>query len=339
MSLCGPLLAIALSAAAGAPKAVVLLAPEDRALVMGPVISSVQSQLSDLAVELRVEPVDRLEGSLAARMSAADAVQGALAVIWLDLNPGEPIFIYVAEPKGHRIFVRNLDWDSAGAHYAASGLIVRSAVQALLAGGSIGFEPPAGERASPSGPDPFLRVPKDPGVSLAVRLSYTPSLLAPDLPARHGADLGVQVGFGAHLYAGAGYRLYPLVFKRMSEWAVAFMSRHPIWLAAGGRTELGPLEVGLDLCATLDPVGIQISVSGPWRVPAPPQINIRWLAGPSAWAAIRLVGRLSAVAGLGVDFPLGASNYVIEQSGKRGVVLEPYEVQPRASLGLRWDAL
>lgn len=338
MSLCVPLLALALSASAGAPKTVVLLAPENRALVMGPVISAVQSQLSDLAVELRVEPVDRLEGSLAARMSAAGAVQGALAVIWFDLNPGEPIFVYVADPKSHRIFARNVDWDTAGGHYAASGLIVRSAVQALLAGRSIGFEAPAGDKTQPPGPDPFLRVRQGPDVSLAVRVGYAPSLLAPGLAVRHGADLGLQVGLGTHFYAGANYRLYPTAYRRLTADSFALLSRHPISLSAGGRMELGPLEVGLELAATLDPVGIEIGVTSPWLVPAPPQTNFRWLLGPSAWAALRLVGRVSAVAGLGVDFTLGQHKYLVADD-QRGVVLEPYEAQPRAFLGLRWDAL
>jgi hypothetical protein len=334
------LLLVTLSSAAPAPRAVVLLAPENRALVLGPVVSAVQSQLSDLAVELRVEPVQKLEGSLAARMSAAGTVQGALAVIWLDLNPGEPIFVYVADPRSHRIFARNVDWDPAGGHFAASGLVVRSAVQALLAGRSIGFETPAGETARAAGPDPIVRGEPQPDVNLAVRISYVPGLLAQDVGLLHGAELGVQVGFGPHLYAAAGYRFFPSFLKQVSDYALALVSRHPISLAAGGRLALGRLELGLELTATLDPVRVEVRPFSLFLVPPSPQTEPRWLVGPTAWASVRMVGNLSAVAGLGIDLPVGTRDYLVKAvSGESSTLLRLYPVQPRASIGLRWDAL
>jgi hypothetical protein len=335
------LLLVTLSSAAPAPRAVVLLAPENRALVLGPVVSAVQSQLSDLAVELRVEPVQKLEGSLAARMSAAGTVQGALAVIWLDLNPGEPIFVYVADPRSHRIFARNVDWDPAGGHFAASGLVVRSAVQALLAGRSIGFEAPAGDTARAAGPDPFVRGEPERGFSMAVRVGYALGLLAQDARALHGAELALQVGYGPHLFAAAQYRLYPSFLRRLSQYSEALLSRHPISLAAGGRLELGPLEVGLELTATLDAVAIEVHVLGPWQLAAPePQTDLRWLLGPTAWATMRVVGGLSVVAGIGLDMPLGARDYLVTGADdKPATLLKLYSAQPRASIGLQWEAL
>ena len=51
------LLTLAMSLGA---RPVVVLAPEDRTHILGPVIQSLQAQLADLPVELKVEPVAKL---------------------------------------------------------------------------------------------------------------------------------------------------------------------------------------------------------------------------------------------------------------------------------------
>ncbi len=340
MLLCAPLLSLALSAAAATPRAVVLLAPDNRVLVLGPVISAIQSQLSDLPVHLRVEPVPKLEGSLAARMGAVGAMQEALAVIWLDLNPGEPIFVYVADPSSHRIFARNVDWDPGGGHFAASGLVVRSAVQALLAGQIIGFAAPASQAARPAGPDPFPRLAPERGLSAAVRIGYAPALFASEVETLHGAEVAIQVGYGPHLYAAAGYRIYPSFLKREQQYSLALVNRHPVSLAAGGRLAIGRFELGLELAATLDAVRIEVRILQPFLAGPPPQTDVRWLLGPTAWVSMRIVGSLSAVAGVGFDAPLGARDYdVTGASGQVTTLVKLYSVQPRMSVSLRWDAL
>ncbi len=341
MPLSGSLLALALCTAAGAPKAVVLLAPEDRVLVLGPVVSAIQSQLSDLSVELRVEPVPKLQGSLAGRMEAAGTVQGALAVIWLDLNPGEPIFVYVADPASHRLFARNVDWDPGGGHFAASGLVVRSAVQALLAGRSIGFEAPASPGARPDGPDPFPPVAAEQGLTAAVRVGYSPATFASDVGALHGAELALQLGYGPHFYAAASYRLFPSFLLRDGEYSIAVFNRHPVSLASGARVALGRFQLGLELAGTLDLVRVEVHVLQEFQVGPAPQTLARWLIGPTAWASFRLAGSLSAVATMGFDLPLGARDYIIApaNNGDPIDILTLGSVQSRASLGLRWDLL
>jgi hypothetical protein len=65
----------------------------------------VQAQLADLPVELQVVPVQKIERFLGSQMSVARQVAGpdGLAVVWLELSPGDPVFVYVADTRHNRV--------------------------------------------------------------------------------------------------------------------------------------------------------------------------------------------------------------------------------------------
>ncbi|MGC4121055.1 MAG: hypothetical protein QM765_42055 [Myxococcales bacterium] len=331
-----------LSLALGA-QPVVLLSPEDRSLILGPIVQSVQAQLSDLPVELRVEPVKRLEGFLGAQMKVARQVAGpdGLAVVWLELLPGDPVFVYVADPQHNRVLARSIDWDGALGHLEAVGLIIRSSVEALLAGQQIGFEAPeapkTGIKPFPKQPEP--EKPGDWSPHLGLAAGYSLSTPGGDAPLLHGVDVAAHFGIGDHLFLTGGYRVIPSFLERAGSYAIAVATRHPFWLGVGGQLRLGPVQLGGNLACNLDVVDIEIKSVGPWLRISPPHEQVIVSLAPTLMAAVSIVGPLSLFLEGGVDVPLNERHYYTQGPAGRGVVLTPWEAQPRGTIGLRVDAL
>ena len=336
-------LLVSLSMALGA-QPVVLLSPEDRSLILGPIVQSVQAQLADLPVELRVQPVQRLEGFLGAQMKVARQAAGAesLAVIWLELSPGDPVFVYVADPQRNRVLARSVDWDGALGHLEAVGLIVRTSVQALLAGQQIGFEAPGGPR--PAGPEqaPPQAVPVPKGEQLfhlGFKVGYAPSTPGGEAPMLHGLDASVFAGLGAHLLISGGYRVIPAFLERANPYSLALVSRHPFWLGVGGRLTFGRLQLGAEAACNVDLVNLEMKDVGPWIRLSPPHQQVIVSFAPSVSLAVTLIAPLSVYVEGGVDVPLNERHYFTEGPAGRAVVLTPWQVQPRAAVGLRVEVL
>lgn len=326
-----------------AQRPVVLLSPEDRSHILGPVVQSVQAQLSDLPVELVLQPVPRLEGFLGAQMKVARQVAGpeGLAVVWLELSPGDPIFVYVADPQRNRVLARSVDWDGALSHLEPVGLIVRASIQALLAGQQIGFEAPAPPKGPPRDepPPPLPPVRSEKGFRLGLSLGYAPTLVGGVAPLLHGLDASLSAGWGEHLFLTGGYRVIAPFLMRANPYALAYVSRHPLWFGAGGRARFGPLQLGGELACGVDLVNIDMKEVGPWVSVAPPHEQVVVSLAPTVFGAYRIVDPLSVYLSVGVDVPINERHYYTQGPGGRAVVVTPWEVQPRAAVGIRLDIL
>lgn len=335
-------LASALSLALGA-QPVVLLSPEDRSLILGPIVQSVRAQLSDLPVELNVEPVKKLEGFLGAQMKVARQVAGpdGLAVIWLELSPGDPVFVYVADPRHNRVLARSVDWDGALGHLEAVGLIIRSSVQALLEGQQIGFEAPeapkAGTKPFPKQPEPE---PDQRFFHLGLSAGYTLSSLGDDAPLQNGVDAAAYLGLGRYAYVTGGYRALPSFLKQSGSYSIAVITRHPFWLAVGGKATFADrVQLGGDLGCNVDVVDVEIKWVSPWLQISPPHEQVVVSLAPTVYLAVRVVGPLGVFLSGGLDVPLNDRHYNTRGPAGTGVVITPWEVQPRGAVGLRVDAL
>jgi hypothetical protein len=97
----------------------------------------------------------------------AAARLGALTVFWLDTSLGEQLFLYIAEPGGGRVLVRTVEAADETERLESMALIVRSTVEALLAGGHLGIERSAGAATPPASTPPASRRPW-----FGVRLGY-----------------------------------------------------------------------------------------------------------------------------------------------------------------------
>jgi hypothetical protein len=329
---------VTLSLALGA-RPVVLLSPEDRTSILGPVIQSLQAQLSDLPVELKVVPVPRLEGSLGAQMRVARQMAGpqGLAVVWLEINPGDPVFVYVSDPQRNRVLARSVDWDGAMGHLEPVGLIVRSSVQALLDGQVIGFE--ANPTVAKDKPPPLPRPPRIP-LHLGVTAAYTPSFMASTPQVLHGFDAGIYGAWSDFVYLALRYRVYPsFLVWGTDNYSVAQISRHPISVVLGGRYPLGRLRIGAELAATFDVVDIENQKASVWIAPAASNEQVVFTLDPAVLLDVQIIDMLSAYAACGVDVPVGERRYLIYGPAGKAAVLTPWEVQPRVIIGLRFQIL
>jgi len=331
-------LLVSLSLALGA-RPVVLLSPEDRSLILGPVIQSLQAQLSDLPVDLRVEPVPKLEGILGAQMRVARQVAGedGLAVVWLELSPGDPVFVFVADPQRNRVLARSIDWDGALGHLEAVGLIVRSSVQALLAGESIGFEAaPISKTGSPM-PAPVAR---ESPYHLGLSIDYTPSKIASDAPVMHAVGLAIDGGYKEHFFAVLEYRLTaPFLHSGTDRCSIAQVWRHSVSLGAGGRITYGRFRFGGDLSGTLQIVRLeaqQVEDCTKFWTLDPPRSNVVFSISPTVSASVTIVRPLSVFIAAGIDIPLGERRFFLSESDTQ-TVITPWSVQPRGTVGLRFE--
>ncbi len=329
------LLCLSLTAMGTRPITVVM--PEKRIFILGPVLQAVQAQLSDLPVKLKIERVAQWEnGGLAAQMRAVPkfATEDAVAVIWFDLSPGDPIFIYVADPHKGRVLVRSVDWDGALGHLEAVAVVVRSSIQALLYGQNIGFEAytPPGTLAQQSSyqenkPTPF---------QFSLRLGYAPSVIADNLPVLHGLGIAATFEWKNRFYAGLEYRLVDSFIKKKSQYVMVVVHRHPFSVVVGGRRRTGRWELSGELALSAHLVNMDIREVIHWPSLPPPQNQYLYSVGPSVMGRVLLLKSWSAFVGLGTDIAIGEKRYLIDgQSG--GVLLDPWRFQWRGLAGFQWD--
>lgn len=323
-----------------AAKPVVLLSPEDRSLILGPVIQSVEAHLSDLPVELRVEPVPRLDPSLAAQMKAARQVAGeeAVAVIWLELSPGDPVFVYVADLKRNRVGARSVDWDGALGHLEAVGLIVRSSVQAILSEDkSFGFEAPSVMEKTRSRGRPVAEEQRR--AHLGFSIAYSLGEVSPDAPLAHAASISIFAGWGDHLYAELGYRFaVPFLQRGSDRCSVAQIWRHALSAGAGARFRKGSFTFGGEIAGVAQIVGLEIKVvEGCDWAQAEDQDHVLLAIAPTLFASLSIAEPLSLFAAVSADIFPRERRYLIDGPGGRGAALTPWAVQPRAAIGLRFE--
>jgi len=260
-------------------------------------------------------------------------------VVWLELSPGDPVFVYVADTRHNRVLARSIDWDGALGHLEAVGLIIRSAVQALLEGQQIGFEAP---EAPKPGTKPFPKQPEsapgpDWGVHLGLAAGYSLSIPGGSAPLQHGVDAAAFLGIGDHLFLTGGYRAVPSFWKRGDAYSIATVTRHPFWLGGGGKLGFGPVRLGGSLACNVDVVDIDVSVVVPWLETSPPHEQVIVSLAPTLFVAARLVGPLAVFLDGGFEVPLNERRYYTKGPAGPAVVLTPWEIQPRGALGLRVD--
>jgi hypothetical protein len=259
-----------------------------------------------------------------------------LAVVWMEISPGDPVFVYVADPKRNRVLARSVDWDGALGHLEAVGLIVRSSVQALLAGQTIGFE----AQPVPIRKDvPRPVQPAEVGnFHVGLMVGYTPELLGGEAPVTHGLDVAAAVGYGDYAFARLGYRFMAPFLRNWSTNSVALVWRNPFTLGVGAQLPLGRVRLGAEIAGTLDIVSLDTRDVGPWVATAPSQDQLIFSLTPSVFASVRVVDPLSLFLSVSADIPLTDRHYLVHLSmGRDQTILTPYEVQPRGVIGLRFD--
>ncbi len=336
-------ISLARNAAADAPKLDVIVRVTSSA--ERELLTRILGQVADLDVTLTTDDTP-LEATLPAQLTSADVLAAghhARVVVWfLPRNEGAGLLLCISEPAAGRVLVRAVQQSELGPLTSAAleeaALVVRNALRALAAGGTIGVERTV---YAPTKPKPVA----------------TP---APP-PPKHGGDLAAFGGLGAQigtdgvagnantaLWLGVRSRVFELRLDgsmgaptdTVSPYATFHIARDVLAIAASidvGRSASWDLDVGVRAGAiayvrtTRDPspsvVAAPLGVSGAGL--AGLEVRWRWRPTRAAWGIVALVG---------VDAVLGAPTFELATPTGFIHVFTPSVAQPRALLGFELEA-
>ncbi|HTB75383.1 MAG TPA: hypothetical protein VK762_19165 [Polyangiaceae bacterium] len=123
----------------------------------GALLGRLRGQIVDTAVEVVKVEAGPLEHDLQDQLRTAQALaqhEGAEAVVWCqraDADPSAELVVAIVVPRARRMLVRTVPQPAGSAALEAAAIVVRSVLEGLASGGTIGVETPAfGERPSPS---------------------------------------------------------------------------------------------------------------------------------------------------------------------------------------------
>jgi hypothetical protein len=344
--------------AAGPAASAIVLAFDAGSDAQGQVVTAIRAHMSGLPVEVvtvSVEPGHALNDRLATSGALA-ASRHALGTFDIEVGEGDSLLIFFTEADGETTLIRRLPPSKQGARVAfeQAAIVVRSLVEALLDGGSVGiapgaehsFEPeserPAPREASPpptSAPaasdqpasEPTERPPEERSTNeqLAITAGYSATQFAVGVPWQSGFSVGAQWLATPVLYAGVRYTFFPALTLASADAAFS-IERHPLEVLMGYR-EKGRLALNAELgiitdrvTRTTDRTAATLRATSPdarWVFAFAPRGGFSW----SPWKPVRASMRV------GADFVLTRYSYNVE-SGES--LLSPAWVRPRVELEL-----
>ena len=224
-------------------KTIVMLNEESASQEIEPLVRAVQGQMAEISIELMVHSTPSLPSKMSERVKIAEQIaheSSAVAVFWCDLESTDRVFLFLASPTGGRVLVRRLSGTSTAELEEAVAIIVRSSVEALLAGGEIGVKtkPKKIEQkeTEPSDKKTFHPL-------FDMRASYAISSISNYFPAIHGAELS----FGIRPYKQWAVRVGPRFSQMLERTERGFdisVERYPIFLGASFVGEIGRWTLG-----------------------------------------------------------------------------------------------
>jgi hypothetical protein len=331
-------------------------------------ITAIRAHVSGLPAEVVIVPVGQ-HRSLDARLAAAGSLAAsrqALGTFYIEIEPDGTLLVFFTEPDAEATLIRRLPPNGQGVRVALeqAAIVVRSLVEALLEGGSVGIAPessragsaPGGEaQAEPESPEegssaaaalpdrdespeqsrsettPEAESPEADSVRprIAITAGYTATDFASAMPWQSGFSGGFQWLATPVIYAGARYTVFP-TYTVATEDAVVAVGRRPIEALVGyhGASTLALNgEMGLLVDAATRET---VSTSESLRATSP---STRWMVSLAARAGFSWSpgSRIRASLRGGADFVLTRHAYRID-SAVAGP--SPHWVRPRMELEL-----
>ena len=317
--------------------AVVMIAERNDTATAEVVVRAVQAQLSDVSVALHVIWVDALASDLPSQISKAEEVakgSAAVAVIWCDLVRADRIYLYFAAPSGGRVLVRELAGSGTGGMAEALAIIVRSSVEAVLAGGEIGtvVPPKPKEEESDKRPQSAVAKVKDEG-RLAVTAAYELDVMSTSNLAVHAAAVALSLRLGDHVSLGVGYALSGLL-EAETDGAFLKLRRHPVWIGGSVFGRAGRVRLGLDLAFQLDVVTERTRATAAGVVPANGGHEVEPSIVPMFRVAVTVIPHLELFVAAGADIALRRTRYLVDTPDGSVELLTTWPVRPRVIAGL-----
>jgi hypothetical protein len=318
--------------------AVVMIAERHDEAASETVVRAVQAQLSDVSVALRVSWTDSLGPDLPAQIASAEALargSGAVAVFWCDLGRADRIYLYFAAPRGGRVLVRELEGSGAGGLAEALAIIVRTSVEAVIAGGEIGeIVPPrpAGDDEGAKRPPPSAAA-QTGGERLLLSLAYRLDVVSAEEPASHAAAVALSVRLAEHFALAAGYAIAsPL--EAEGHGVLLRVGRHPAWLGCRGIRRAGRLALaaGLDFQADFQTESVRALAAG--VTASRGDSEVRPSLVPGLRIGVLLFGRAELFLAAGADIALHRTRYLVETREGPREILSTWPVGPRVEAGV-----
>jgi hypothetical protein len=325
----------------GAPgEAVVMIAERRSEAETAPVLRAVQSQLSDLAVALQLVWVDELPAAMPDQIVAAEQIargSHAVAVFWCDLRAADRIYLYFAAPKGGRVLVRELSGAGEGGLAEALAIIVRSSVEAVLAGGEIGVvvapPPPEAKPEDEGVTAPKPPPPSGPGRVLALTVGYGMDVLSGQRPAVHAVVLGLEVRLAGPLSVEFGY-LFSFPFTQEESQVELTLRRHPAWLGLRGAWLTGDVARSASLWLQMDVVTEEVRALSPAVEVEAEGTEVLFSLVPLLRAGYVFADRFELFVAAGADIPFRRVRYVVGSPTGPLEIFATWPVRPRLMVGL-----
>jgi hypothetical protein len=327
-------------------------------------ITAIRAHVSGLPAEVVIVPVEH-QRSLDSRLAAAGALAAsrrALGTFYIEIEPDGTLLIFFTEAEAEATLIRRLPPNQQGVRVALeqAAIVVRSLVEALLDGGSVGIAPKAdraGSAEAPAEPDLLpertsaasaLPSPEKPGPSrsrseaspkaasarrrMAITAGYTGTDFASAMPWQSGFSAGFAWLATPVVYAGARYTLFP-TYPVATEDAVVAVARRPIEALVGYHAA-SPLALNGEIGLLVDAARrTTVSTAESLRPTSP---STRWMLSFAARAGFSWSPwtRIRASLRGGADFVLTPYAYTIDSAV---AAPSPRWMRPRMELELAAD--
>jgi hypothetical protein len=329
-------------------------------------ITAIRAHVSGLRAEVVVVPVEHqrtLDSRLAAAGSLA-ASRHALGTFYIEIEADGTLLIFLTEAEAEATLIRRLPPNAQGVRVALeqAAIVVRSLVEALLDGGTVGIaretqragsaEAPEAPAEPDSSPEPSsatseLYTPDRPSWEsdaeaapeagsarrrIAITCGYTATDFASAMPWQSGFAAGFQWLATPRVYVGARYTLFPTYTASADETVIA-VHRQPIEALVGYHA-VGPLALNGEMGLLVDAARRTTVRTAESLRPTSP--STRWMVSLAARAGFSWSpwSRIRASLRGGADFVLTRHAYRIDSASAAPA---PHWVRPRLELELAAD--
>lgn len=312
---------------------VVVIAERHRGDLTGKLLEAVQGHLLDLPVALKIEWVESMEESLRSKVRLARQAalrNDAVTVFWADISSPEQIFLYLSHPAGERILIRDLggENESEASRLETLGIIVRTSVEAILEGGTIGIHPP---------PREVKETEREIHDWLVLNVAYGLGPLTTGA-LTHGPNFGLATYIKRRWRIFAGYRF--ILPEHYTNAGIHLELRpHVIELGSGVKWTWNKLHLFTDLAllanfVTADSTATagELSAKSPrpdWQLGLGPSMAFAW--SPYRFATIFLT--------ITLDIYFNQPEYVVEDVTGFRKVVSPWKVRPFIQIGSAFGLL
>ena len=315
------------------PVTVVAVADRESASLSNKLLETVQAHLIDLPVVLKIEWVDTLGKSFhsAVRLAREAAYKSdAVTVFWVDLSSPLQMFLFLSHPRGERILVRDVGAGDKNdeSRLETIAIIVRTSVEAILEGGTIGVEPPRAQKEEDA---------REPRGRLSLHVAYGLGPFA-DSALTHGPKFGLSTCILERWCLFGEYRLIiPQYYAR--EGVRLELRSHTIEVGVGAKWVWGEFQLMTDLAFLANYVSINATATDINLSAQKPSPDWQFGIGPSislGWAIKEYATIFFAIT---LDIYVNQPEYVVESRPGYSEVVSPWSVRPFIQVGSAFGLL